>query len=81
MFSTGFSSGAREGRKIGVMFSGTLSWLSDQIMDNDEPNTLGVKIRVFTYKPKSTFKKTKGHRSRLTKLAIESITLKKQKEN
>ena len=27
MFSTGFSSGAREGRKIGVMFSGTLSWL------------------------------------------------------
>jgi len=42
---------------------------------------LGKKIKVFTYKPKSTFKKTKGHRSRLTKLAIESITLKKQKEN
>jgi large subunit ribosomal protein L21 len=42
---------------------------------------LGKKIKVFTYKPKSTFKKTKGHRSRLTKLAIESITLKKPKEN
>ena len=27
MFSTGFSSGAREGRKIGVMFSGTTSLL------------------------------------------------------
>ena len=44
-------------------------------------HVLGKKIKVFTYKPKSTFKKTKGHRSRLTKLAIESITLKKQKEN
>ena len=42
---------------------------------------LGKKIKIFTYKPKSTFKKTKGHRSRLTKLAIESITLKKQKES
>ncbi len=44
-------------------------------------HVLGKKIKVFTYKPKSTFKKTKGHRSRLTKLAIESITLKKPKEN
>ena len=44
-------------------------------------HVLGKKIKVFTYKPKSTFKKTKGHRSRLTKLAIESITLKKQKES
>jgi large subunit ribosomal protein L21 len=41
---------------------------------------LGAKIRVFMYKPKSTFKKTKGHRSRLSRLAIESITLKDQKE-
>lgn len=41
---------------------------------------LGDKIKVFTYKPKSTFKKTKGHRSRLSKLTIKSITLKKQKE-
>jgi large subunit ribosomal protein L21 len=41
---------------------------------------LGKKIKVFTYKPKSTFKKTKGHRSRLTKLTIESITLKDSKE-
>ena len=41
---------------------------------------LGEKIKVFTYKPKSTFKKTKGHRSRLTKLTIESITLKEPKE-
>ncbi len=41
-----------------------------------EEHVLGEKIKVFTYKPKSTFKKTKGHRSRLTKLTIESITLK-----
>jgi len=41
---------------------------------------LGQKIKVFTYKPKSTFKKTKGHRSRLSKLTIESITLKESKE-
>ncbi len=41
---------------------------------------LGEKIKVFTYKPKSTFKKTKGHRSRLSKLTIESITLKSSKE-
>ncbi len=36
---------------------------------------LGDKIKVFTYKPKTTLKKTKGHRSRLSKLTIESITL------
>jgi large subunit ribosomal protein L21 len=41
---------------------------------------LGKKIKVFTYKPKSTFKKTKGHRSRLSRLTIESITLKQEKE-
>jgi len=43
-------------------------------------HVLGKKIRVFTYKPKSTFRKTRGHRSRLSKLAIESITVKEQKE-
>lgn len=41
---------------------------------------LGKKLRVFTYKPKSTFKKTKGHRSRLTKLTIDSIVLNDEKE-
>ena len=41
---------------------------------------LGKKIRVFTYKPKTTFRKTRGHRSRLSKLAIESITVREQKE-
>jgi large subunit ribosomal protein L21 len=40
---------------------------------------LGEKIRVFTYKPKSTFKKTRGHRSRLSRIAIESIALKEKK--
>lgn len=41
---------------------------------------LGPKIRVFTYKPKSTYKKMRGHRSRLTRLAIDTITLKEAKE-
>lgn len=42
-------------------------------------HVLGEKIRVFTYKPKSTFKKTKGHRSRLSRISIESIALKEKK--
>lgn len=45
-----------------------------------DEHLLGDKIRVFTYKPKTTFKKTKGHRSRLTKLKIDSIALKGSKE-
>jgi large subunit ribosomal protein L21 len=35
---------------------------------------LGDKIRVFTYKPKRGYKKMKGHRSRLSRLTIESIS-------
>jgi len=42
-------------------------------------HVLGEKIKVFTYKPKSTFKKTKGHRSRLSRITIESIALKEKK--
>ncbi len=45
-----------------------------------DQHVLGKKIKVFTYKPKSTFKKTKGHRSRLTKLTIDSIALTDEKE-
>ena len=44
-------------------------------------HVLGEKIRVGTYKPKSTFKKTRGYRSRLSQLKIESITLKSEKES
>lgn len=44
-------------------------------------HVLGEKLRVGTYKPKSTFKKTRGYRSRLSRLTIESITLKADKEN
>jgi large subunit ribosomal protein L21 len=39
---------------------------------------LGEKVRVFTYKPKSTFKKTRGHRSRLSRICIDSIALKEK---
>jgi large subunit ribosomal protein L21 len=41
---------------------------------------LGDKIDVFTYRPKSTFKKSHGHRSRLTKLDIDAIDIAGQKE-
>jgi len=34
----------------------------------------------FTYKPKSTFKKSRGHRSRLTRLDIDAIEIAGQKE-
>jgi large subunit ribosomal protein L21 len=42
-------------------------------------HVLGDKIRVFTYKPKKTFKKTRGHRCRLSRITIESIALKEKK--
>ncbi len=39
-----------------------------------EEHLLGDKIRVFKYKPKTTYRKTRGHRSRLSRLSIQSIT-------
>jgi large subunit ribosomal protein L21 len=33
----------------------------------------GKKLRVFTFKPKRGFKKTRGHRSELSRISIESI--------
>jgi len=41
---------------------------------------LGEKIKVFTYKPKSTFKKNRGHRSRLSRLSIDAIETAAKKE-
>jgi large subunit ribosomal protein L21 len=41
---------------------------------------LGEKIKVFTYKAKKTFRKTKGHRSRLTRLSIDTIEAAEKKE-
>jgi large subunit ribosomal protein L21 len=39
-----------------------------------EEHLLGAKIRVFTYKPKRIERKTRGHRSRQTRVKIDSIT-------
>jgi large subunit ribosomal protein L21 len=39
-----------------------------------EEHVLGRKIRVFTYKPKRNSRRTRGHRSRLSRVRIESIT-------
>ena len=33
----------------------------------------GEKIKVFTFKPKRGFKKTRGHRSELTRISVEAI--------
>ncbi|MDO8736733.1 MAG: 50S ribosomal protein L21 [Thermoleophilia bacterium] len=39
-----------------------------------EEHLLGKKIRVFKYKPKCGYRRTKGHRSRLSKVTIQTIT-------
>jgi large subunit ribosomal protein L21 len=44
-----------------------------------EEHLLGDKIKVFTYKPKRGYKKMKGHRSRLSRVSIQSITQGKKK--
>jgi large subunit ribosomal protein L21 len=38
-----------------------------------EEHLRGQKIRVFTYKPKRNSRRTKGHRSELSRVRIESI--------
>ena len=39
-----------------------------------EEHFLGEKIRVFKYKAKKGYRRTKGHRSRLSKVSITTIT-------
>ena len=39
----------------------------------------GEKLKVFTFKPKRGFKKTRGHRSELSRISIESIGAAKPK--
>lgn len=39
-----------------------------------EEHVLGRKIRVFTYKPKRNSRRGRGHRSRLSRVRIETIT-------
>ncbi len=39
-----------------------------------EEHLLGDKIRVFKYKPKSGYRRTNGHRSRLSRVSITTIT-------
>jgi large subunit ribosomal protein L21 len=36
----------------------------------------GEKIRVFKYKSKSRYRKTRGHRQALTRVSVESISIK-----
>jgi large subunit ribosomal protein L21 len=40
-----------------------------------DEHLLGPKVRVGFYRPKQHSKKTRGHRSRLTKITIEDIAL------
>lgn len=39
-----------------------------------EEHLLGDKVRVFTYKPKRNSRRGRGHRSRLSRVRIESIS-------
>lgn len=39
-----------------------------------EEHLLGKKVVVFTYRPKKDSKKKRGHRSRLSRILIESIS-------
>jgi large subunit ribosomal protein L21 len=43
-----------------------------------DAHLLGPKIRVFTYRAKHSSKKMRGHRSRLSKVTITEIALKKR---
>ena len=61
----------------GVYDAGTTATVKAKVA----AHVLGEKMRVGTYKPKSTFKKARGYRSRLSRLTIESITLKADKES
>jgi large subunit ribosomal protein L21 len=45
-----------------------------------DEHLLGPKIRVFTYNPKKSSKKMRGHRSRLTKITIQDIAVSKGKK-
>ena len=44
-----------------------------------EEHLLGAKIRVFKYKPKRGYRNMRGHRSRLSRVSIQSITAGKKK--
>lgn len=37
------------------------------------------KVRVFKYKPKQRYRKTRGHRQKLTRISIEAVALPKPK--
>ncbi len=39
-----------------------------------EEHLLGKKVRVFKYKPKKGYRRNNGHRSRLSKISIQTIT-------
>ncbi len=44
-----------------------------------EEHLLGEKVRVFKYKPKRGYRNTRGHRSRLSRVTIQSIASGKKK--
>lgn len=59
-----------------VLASGDDAGISDggSVKAVVEEHLLGKKIRVFTYKPKRNSSKRRGHRSRLTRVRIESVS-------
>jgi len=59
--------GGDDGIKTGAAVSGTK--VTAKVLKNGK----GKKIRIFTYKPKKSSSRTKGHRQPYTKLEIVSI--------
>ena len=59
-----------------VLASGDDAGISDggSVKAVVEEHLLGKKIRVFTYKPKRNSSRRRGHRSRLTRVRIESVS-------
>ena len=66
----------REGKKTDVSVPKSAK-VTVRVVDHE----LGEKIRVFTYKPKTTYKRTRGHRSRLSRVAVDSIALRERKKS
>src|SRR5690242_95440 len=75
----------------GATFSPTVLFAQDGDDTIGDPSTvtvtahvdahlLGPKVRVFTYRPKQSSKKMRGHRSRLTRITIQDIALAKGKK-
>jgi len=64
----------------GELISGAATRSAVKVKATVAEHFLGEKVDVFTYRPKKTFKKAHGHRSRLSRLTIDAIETAEHKE-